>query len=168
MIFQRRMNDRDNFRAGLAHREADRLDVADQIDIAPPKVRAIEETLPRIERQQYQTAPVAFGGFQERGDLLGTEHALALPFVLERFNRQAWVHGNVSLPQRAVERGGKNRNLDVHGRWSESERVPFVTEAGDVAAGDGGDVELGARPQDTHEFAHRVRVPLSPPYGARL
>src|SRR5262249_9655527 len=65
-IFQRRMNDRHDLRAGFAHLKANGLDVGDKIDIAPAMVRAIQETLPRIERQQYQTAPVPCSGLYQR------------------------------------------------------------------------------------------------------
>src|SRR5439155_11354761 len=137
IIFQRRMNDRDDFRSGFAHLKANGLDVGDKIDIAPAKVRAIQETLHRIERQQYQTAPVAFGGFQERSDLLWRKHALALWFVLEWFNRQTWIDRNVPLSQRGVERAAQDRDIDIDGRRSQSERVAMIAEAGDVAARDG-------------------------------
>src|SRR4029453_4632951 len=166
MVFQRRMNDGHNLRAGLPHLKANGLDVGDKIDIAPAKVRAIQETLPRIKAQQYQTAPVAFGGFQECGDLPWREHALALRFVLEWFNRQTRIDRNVSLSQRGVERGGKNRDIQIHGRRSESERVPMVTEAGDVAARDGCDVELSAMSEKLDEIPHRLRMPLSRRGGA--
>src|SRR4030095_6034746 len=45
MVFQRRMNDGHDLRAGLPHVKADGLDLGDKIDIAPANVRAIEETL---------------------------------------------------------------------------------------------------------------------------
>jgi hypothetical protein len=48
------VDDGDDFCASLAHMKTNGLDVADKIDLAPAKVRAIEETLPRIKGEQYQ------------------------------------------------------------------------------------------------------------------
>src|SRR5262249_27158670 len=148
------------------HLKANGLDVGDKIDIAPAKVCAIQETLPRIERQQYQTAPVACSGLYQRAHLLWRKHALALRFVLEWFNRQTGIHADVSLPQRGVERCGKNCDVDVDGRRSQSERVAMIAEAGDVAARDGCDVQLGAVAEELHELPHRLLVPLSRRGGA--
>ena len=40
------MDDGDDFDASLAHMKANRLDVAEKLDIAPAKLRAIEQPLP--------------------------------------------------------------------------------------------------------------------------
>jgi hypothetical protein len=100
--------------------------------------------------------------------LLGRKHALALWFVLEWFNRKARIDRHMPLSQRGVERGGKNRDINVHGCRSQSERVATVTEAGDVAPRDGCDVQLGAVAKERHELPHRLLVPLSRRGGARL
>ena len=76
------MDDGHDFGVGLAHRKANGLNVGDKIDVAPPKVRAILETLPAIERDHDQAAPSPLAAFKSAATC-SSEHAFALRFVFQ-------------------------------------------------------------------------------------
>src|SRR4029077_6895266 len=109
-VLKYRMNHGDDLSASLALIESNRLDLRYEINVLPLQIRAIAQACAGVERHKDQPRPFAVSRFEQRRDLLWSEHALVLRFVFQRFNRQTWIHADVSLPERGVERGRENRH----------------------------------------------------------
>jgi hypothetical protein len=91
MIFQRRMNDSDDFRSGLLRLKANRLDLRNEIDITPADVGALVQSLATIKASENQTLPVALSDLHERRHLFGYKNLFPLRFIFYGFNRRTRI-----------------------------------------------------------------------------
>src|SRR5215831_15369956 len=61
-IFKDGMNGNHYLAPCLAYGKTDRLDRADKVDVAPPEIRAITETLAAVKTDQNRSSPIGIGG----------------------------------------------------------------------------------------------------------
>src|SRR5262249_11904633 len=98
------MNHSDDLFACLARHKPNRLDLRNEIDVAPAQIRAVAQASADIERGEDQTAPIACCTFHQRTDLLRRECRSALRFVAELLKRRTRIHADMALLERGVER----------------------------------------------------------------